>query len=46
MYLDTSQDLDVQDRCHVICQGTVLGVTSYKVTDYSNDITIIGNEAK
>ena len=24
----------------------VLGVTSYKVTDYSNDISIIGNEVK
>ncbi len=26
--------------------SAVLGVTSYKVTDYSNDITFLGNEVK
>ena len=31
-------------NCAVL--GSVLGVTSYKLTDYSNDITNIGNEVK
>ena len=30
---------------HVYCLP-VLGVTSYKVTDYCNNITFLGNEVK